>query len=277
MKIEKSPNTTTNNAEYNQREIKKNLGAIASNIAYAPKHYYENLNKEYPKYLEIIKPFTEKIDEGMAAEINFGIGLKHYNNEITDETTVNYFSKILNIEPPNIIYRKVNGEYEGAAAYNGKQNTLYFFKYKDDLSPEGQPLARDYGKLREIAHELWHAHQFDEIRNNKPRGNFYRNSISNYIKAKQDLVGYYTQPIEVEAELFAYETNKILTEYYIASCERLAKKAKEANDTDRYNLRMSQIDLLKKMLTLNPTSSYFDIDTAFNEITKRQCGFQNDE
>ncbi|MBR0465745.1 hypothetical protein IJJ02_03105 [Candidatus Saccharibacteria bacterium] len=278
--MEKFPENKANNIENQQKEIKRNLGAAASNAAsfFAPKHFYENLYKEYPNYSEIIKPFTEKIDENMAADINFGIGLEHYDNGRVDETAIKYFSKILGIKTPKIIYKKMDGDFKGQAFYNRKQDAIYIFKYnKNDLPPKGQPLVRNYGRLRVIAHELWHAHQCDEIQKNNPRGNFYQEGMSNYIKGEQNLVGYYTQPIEVEANMFAYETNKKLIGHYIKGCERLAKKAKEANDANGYNLRISQIDLLENLLTQNPTSQSFDIDAAFDKIQKQQCGFQNNE
>lgn len=111
------------------------------------------------------------------------------------ENLADYVKDVIKLEnPPRIEYynREKNGEYGG---YNPATNVLNINEYMLYNSEE----AADT-----IAHELWHAHQYECAKNPQSALDYqYAYNIDNYISSDMGQEAYENQLIEAEARAFA--------------------------------------------------------------------------
>ena len=119
-------------------------------------------------------------------------------------------SDVLNIKTPRIrgfIISEAKfqkGHEDGHYKY--RENAINIYQTErtyDSISKEGNIVQ----PVRVLAHEMWHAYQEDQIKNNGPRAEFYRGQRSKcYIDSDGSdgrFLEYLKQPIEAEAFTFS--------------------------------------------------------------------------
>lgn len=134
---------------------------------------------------EAMGEFREDIWEGKSLE----------EQKEAMENLADYVKEVIHLDnPPAIEYynRERNGEYGG---YNPETNTLSINEYMLYNSEE----AADT-----IAHELWHAHQYECAKNpQNALGYQYQYNFENYISSEMGQEAYENQLVEAEARAFA--------------------------------------------------------------------------
>ena len=146
---------------------------------------------------------SERLDESL---VNFtsekweNMGLNEQKESIDD--LARYIIDVTGLEnPPSIEYynNPEEGDYGG---YSEKNNTLFINEYMLHQNDE----AADT-----VAHELWHAFQHQRAKNPNTRLDMmYSENFNDYIKPKDDMVGYQSQLIESEARAFAEQIKERL-------------------------------------------------------------------
>ena len=158
------------------------------------------------EYRELMSPFIQKLNPGR---------IKSFNEKILSNDEREYrwgymqivydIADILGLENrPEVMFPNLSdskkeelGLDRTDAFYNEGTDSIYILNLKDN---------NHYNKINSIiktvSHEMWHKHQHDEVNKGGARADIYRKNFDNYIDDQEDLYGYATQPVEIEAYIF---------------------------------------------------------------------------
>lgn len=133
----------------------------------------------------ILGDFSDESWEGLSAD----------DRRESIDDMAGYVTDVIGLEnPPAIEYynNPVEGDYGG---YSPSTNTLSINEY---MLGDGEEAADT------VAHELWHAYQYEHANNpSSPKDYEYQYGFENYISADVDFEGYQDQLVESEARAFA--------------------------------------------------------------------------
>lgn len=143
-------------------------------------YFTENLQEEFQAYLT-------DIPEGKWEE------LSDPEKEIIIKAWADFLVEKLELQNPpklEIYYNEVPGE---CGNFNGESVRVNKYELKTPAE-----------MFNTLAHEYWHAHQYERANNPKSfRDMLYYDNFRNYISPDVDYEGYYNQLLEVEARSFA--------------------------------------------------------------------------
>ncbi|MBR3176491.1 hypothetical protein IKF25_00760 [Candidatus Saccharibacteria bacterium] len=154
-----------------------------------PDSYEEIIKIAEKEYASFMDPFVEKLNDNEIMTID---GAFDFSFVAGNETAVEVLSAILNIEPPEVVIFDQNKSPQ--PFYSKRDGKIYIpDKSNDDLL---------VNKIDKISHELWHAYQYQMIKNNGRRADIYRDNFANYKPLSAGVKNYFCQPVELEAYTF---------------------------------------------------------------------------
>ena len=158
------------------------------------------------EYASLMDPIVQKITEGDAGSINEAF-LYWGDYQIGYRETISLLANILDIEEPHLdlhVVPKLERIKYPYAQYSDRQSAIRVFHTEDDsYVGTGKIMA----PIRKIAHEMWHAYQFNEIRKHGPRSIIYQDGFNQYYRPPdkptiEEYERYIKQPVEEEAFVF---------------------------------------------------------------------------
>ena len=172
-----------------------------------PDHFKETIREKMKEYSSFMDPVMAKLSESDAKYIGMTFALSEDYKE-GYLYSVDVLSKMMGIKTPQIEFELVpDGSNAPPALYLSKTNTIRIFRKENDTQKE-KGIVR---QIKGLSHEMWHAYQHNEVRSNGPGSGVYKNNFEHYISGKDDLEGYFNQPIELEAYTFStIFTNKVI-------------------------------------------------------------------
>lgn len=176
-------------------------------ISKMPEDFKETIREKMKEYSSFMSPVMAKLNESEAEYIGMTFALSEdYKQGYL--YSVDVLSKMMGIKTPQVEFSLVPDDSTAPPAmYLSKTNTVHVFRKENDTK-------KDKGMIRQIkglSHEMWHAYQDNSVRHNGPRSEIYKNNFEHYIDGRDDLEGYFNQPIELEAYTFSnIFTNKVL-------------------------------------------------------------------
>ena len=134
---------------------------------------------------------------------------RHQYYREADQKLVQIISDFLHLpETPKIVYESESDLYAGL--YNPSPNSVTLVRDREgDESFEWQDI------VNVIAHELWHAHQYDEVSRDTERGRLYDINFDHYFDpgySSAEFSTYDAQLVEVEARAFGEAFEKLYCE-----------------------------------------------------------------
>ena len=158
--------------------------------------YFDNFLEEgYEKYAGHLKKYVDRVEEKNMKDINFTLENMGYENGI--ELAAEYIAGALDIDKPEIKFQIIKDKNGIRYGCDRRDNSIVV---RRTLEERYEDVLGISDAVEMIAHESWHAHQHNEIRNNSERAQLlYKRD---YIKPQDSLEGYYRQPYELEAYVF---------------------------------------------------------------------------
>lgn len=187
------------------------------------------------EYDELMSPFIQKLNPREVQSFNEKL-LSNDEREYrwAYKQIVYDIADILELEKrPEVKFlnlsdsKKKEFDLEGTDAfYDEDSDSIYILNLNED---------NHYKKVTSIvnivSHEMWHDHQFDEIKKGGARANIYRENFNNYIDDQNDSYAYATQPVEAEAYVFGFKFTHAFRHMLIESLR---------NDIGEYNEEVLQ-------------------------------------
>lgn len=171
--------------------------------------YYEAFDNNREDMEKRIVPYVEKINDYVRKSI-----VDAYHESLKDgcKETIRLLSHILEIKRPDLVIADI----DSPGLYSEKNNTVTLnVNLPRDLQEKTTLLKKKPTVLGIVAHEMWHAYQHDVARKgDTPEAEMYREEILKYrevacmdtFRKRRDVqtrINYVTQPMEMEANLFA--------------------------------------------------------------------------
>lgn len=228
-------------------------------------------SKEYDGFMN---PFIEKLDPNRIASFNEQILSNDERSRKWGYIQLMYdISNILELKNrPEIKFlnlsdsRKKELGLDGTGAfYDEDADSVVILDFKDN---------GHYNKVSSIvnivAHEMWHKHQYEEIKKGGARASIYRKNFENYIDDQGDIYAYGTQPVEAEAyvfgDKFATAFRRILIKTLqndIDGYEKLLAKGEYPPDEEHRDIYEMMADDIKKkkdqLIHLRKIKSRFEL------------------
>lgn len=169
-------------AEENIEKGMRKISTIASEYASTqyPEIYSEVDEAEIEK---TCSRYVERIDKNTAWDIMDTFKDRGYRKGC--QYLVKRLSRLLDIEePPKIKHVANSKDTTNDAAYSSKQNIIYIY-HKNDVDSIDRRKPK-YSDIDLVSHEMWHAHQFDQLKRGKGKGESYKINANNYFDSRPD-------------------------------------------------------------------------------------------
>lgn len=169
---------TEENIERGTRKIRIMANEYAS--AQYPE-IYSNVDED--EIEKTCSRYVEQIDKNTAWDIMDTFKDRGYRKGC--QYLARRLSRLLDIEDPPKVKHVLNSkETNNDAVYSSKKNIIYVY-HKGDADSIDRRKPR-YSDIDLIAHEMWHAYQFDRLKRGKDRGEAYKINADYYFDSKPD-------------------------------------------------------------------------------------------